>query len=113
MDETGIWTSPTERFDGWRQAVDQSEALEQLESLSSAPPLPELTQAFGYLLRTEELFARSYVEWVTVRSDDDSLHEELGLSISTLKYPEYWGFDDFGPIADQLDLVFEELGWKT
>lgn len=29
-----------------------------------------------------------------------------------LTYPEYWGMDDFMPVADALDQVFKELKWS-
>jgi hypothetical protein len=108
----GVWSSPTTDFDAWRAAVDNSVAVGQLRELKANPPMIELTRAFDYYLRIEECFARSYAEWVTVRSESNPLYDDLTDALAKLNYPYFWGFEDFGPIADELDKAFEEYGWK-
>jgi hypothetical protein len=92
--------------------VDETDAAAALHSLQAKPPLSQLTRSFHYFLRIHELFARSYAQWVAIRSSDETLLDQVSQSLSTLHYPEYWGFDDFDPVADALDRIFMELTWK-
>jgi hypothetical protein len=103
------WGSTGERFNAWRNGVASSGAVERLRAFVVSPPVPELARAYSYLLLQEELWARSYAQWVAVRSGHDTLLDELGSSLSALSYPEQWGFEDFAPIADEIDAFFEEM----
>lgn len=105
------WASNGEMLTPWREAIASTDAVRQLEQQQSAPPLPQLARGMGYLLRTEELFARSYSQWIAMRSGNQGLLDELGSSLSGLSYPEYWGMDDFAPVADAFHQVFTELNW--
>ena len=110
--DIGTWASTGSMSEKWRDAVDQTEAADELRRQEAVPPLPQLARTMRYLLRIEELFARSYGQWIGLRSGNDDLLDELSNSLSTLTYPEYWGMDDFAPVADALDLAFKELKWS-
>jgi hypothetical protein len=86
----GQWASTGESFDEWRMRVDETDAAAALHSLQAKPPLPQLTRSFDYFLRIHELFARSYAQWVAIRSSDETLLDQVSQSLSTLHYPEYW-----------------------
>lgn len=74
-----------------------------------------------YLMSPEETFARCYAQWVAWRSGDEVLLEQLArasdpglgstlVSGFTAGYPRQWGDEDFEPVADALDRLFERLG---
>lgn len=112
LGERKRWGTSDERCDRWREAVDDSDSVRDLRQRQAAPELPELARPYGYFLWEEELWARSYVQWVVVRSGDETLLDELTGSLAALAYPEYWGFEDFAPIADRIDELFSEMTWR-
>ena len=70
----------------------------------------------NYLIRPEELLARSYAQFLAVRSDRDMLRAELhrhqirheivgGMSISL-----QWDSKSFEPIMDALDSMLHAMG---
>ncbi|MFJ4768453.1 hypothetical protein ACIP88_04950 [Streptomyces uncialis] len=74
-----------------------------------------------YLASPEETFARCYAQWVAWRSGDETLLEQLArasdpglgsvlLTGFTPGYPRQWGEQDFEPVAEALDRLFERLG---
>jgi hypothetical protein len=94
----------------------------------------------GYLLQKDETFARGYAQYIAVRSGDTSglaelkmmqkacevVHtgkvpagtrmnsQALGLEPDpgTWSYPVVWTDEDFTPIADAFDRLFEAKGWR-
>lgn len=68
----------------------------------------------GYALSDVELFARSYAQYITVRSGSaaaaaDLAHELASKNRSALQWPEA----EFAPIADLFDELFKTLGWQV
>jgi hypothetical protein len=113
IDTVGVHASPASPLlDRWRRTVRETDAISELQRLASKPPLVELRTFFEEQLTLEELFARSYAQWIAIRAGDDTLLDELNDALSTLNYPDFWGYDDFQPTADALDSLFEELQWK-
>ena len=92
----------------WRDTVVQSQAIQNLRALAEDPSIGGASAHIRYLLRFSETFARSYSQWVAVRSDDDSLLDELGRAQLQLSYSEHWDSDDFQPIGAALDDLFAE-----
>lgn len=66
---------------------------------------------FAYLLEPEELFARSYAQYVAVRSGDPTLLRDL-LAAQRIVYPQQWKDRDFEAVAAAFDEVLEALGWS-
>lgn len=67
-----------------------------------------------YLLEEAELFGRAYAEWIAIRSMNNRLITELQVARSlpsAIYSPEYWSDEDFGPIAEAFDSLFEKRGW--
>jgi hypothetical protein len=68
-------------------------------------------------LSPEEAWARSYAQYVTVRSSDS----ELLSGLEAARTPEpgrvyhllQWDDDDFRTIAEAIDALFGRLGWRT
>ena len=68
-----------------------------------------------YALDGEEQFARSYAQYIAVRSGDPTLLEGLNAArnreAGQVYYATQWDDDDFEPIARALDTLFAGLGW--
>lgn len=103
-------------LDGWRAAVDASQAVQTLKQWQRLPlaarPTPLSTSWLHEALTHEELFARSYAQWIALRSQHATGLAELR-GLQQLPYPRQWQEADFAPIADAFDRLFELLGWRT
>ena len=72
---------------------------------------------FGYLLSHEELWARSYSQYIATRSTNAALKGELADVLKAsreaeIRLPDQWQPDDFEPIAEAIDKLMEALGWR-
>jgi hypothetical protein len=70
----------------------------------------------GTLLLPEELFARSYAQYIAVRSADQELQQSLDAFRETrtgkVYYPMQWHDDDFVAVDQAIDEILVELGWR-
>lgn len=108
-------SSPSEAIlSGWRTAVIGSRAYQELERLSGAWGDRADERAAG-LLAVEELWARSYAQFVATRSDSPPLLLALdairGPAPDALYYPRHWDDDDFAPIDAAIEGLFRGLRW--
>jgi hypothetical protein len=114
---------------GWRSAVRNSDAVQRLGRLwrFTANKAQE-AQADGdmvkykveqkyieYLLQPEELWARSYAQFIAVRSAHPALREQMDRlrdrPARRLYYGMQWDDEDFLPIMAQIEAVFRQIGW--
>jgi hypothetical protein len=106
----------------WLDAVMQSQHVADLIEHWLNPPNPPdpalatvvagaVRKHVEYLLGPRELFARSYCQYVSVRSGDAALLSELQIALQS-HYREQWHEDDFEPIGDALDDFFDGIGWR-
>lgn len=113
---------PRSPLAGWRRAVAASQAVAELRAQRRAFQTythvgwEANDRAFvKYLLEPEELFARSYRQFVAVHSGDPRLLQAIGNRQNTpgyeIGYNIQWEDQDFEPIADALEKVFRRLGW--
>jgi hypothetical protein len=98
-------------FDGWWRAVQNSGTVQEMRRgflTDAAGKKYALTnEGQTYVLSPQELFARSFSQWVTVRTQDATLLADLakhGLELGQ------WKDDEFGPIAKALDDLFRAKG---
>lgn len=63
-----------------------------------------------YLKDSKEVWARAYSQYITIRSGDSAMLEELRKE-QAYYYPTAWADDDFEPIANAIDDLFKALGW--
>jgi hypothetical protein len=129
MFEPGRWAS---RFHdrlmgGWITAVNETRAVRTLRTMLEGPPSIKLPSGhtftvsrahLRYLLSVEEVWARSYAQYIAVRSGHARLVDELAQTLARqsgapLIYPQQWEPDDFAPVAKAIDTVFESLGWRV
>jgi hypothetical protein len=113
----------------WLQATKQSRAGRVLNEIvrkgtadthGDDAPRQLLTAddlvALRLVLLPEEFWARSYAQYIATKVSRLALRE----SLTTLRhrhpgrvyYPIQWDDDDFRPIADTIDDLFERLGWR-
>lgn len=133
----GEWSSSdatNQALAEWRNAVTNSKAVQTLKTWREAPraqrgtttPSGDIPQHLDYdhlryLLQTHEVFARSYAQYIAVRSADPIGLAELrklqgqgrpGSQGIFPAYPRQWEDEDFAPIADAFDRLFDSLGWR-
>jgi hypothetical protein len=69
-----------------------------------------------FMLRAQEMWARSYAQYIATRSGDPILRAQLFLERERLAgmpyYPEQWDDDDFAPIAEAIDELLNAKGWR-
>lgn len=116
----------------WKDAAYKSAAVAQLAGLGKtmrAKGHIEFTTPDGatnqmrlspswitYALRDNELWARSYAQYIAVRSGDAAMLAELRKEQAETRaahvpIPTQWEDDDFEPIAKAMDAIFTQLGW--
>lgn len=112
----------------WRAAIGESAAVQQMRAMrdelkankylvgQDGTKLAMSPGWFDYATRMDELWARSYAQYIAVRSGDAQLLEELRgeqekARTANLRVPEQWQDDDFEPIARAFDTLFSQLGW--
>jgi len=110
----------------WWDAVDQSDAITTLRSLTGKnAQIPTKVLPDGrvvniridydfvkYLLDPREVFARSYHQWITMESGNAALAKDFANFIGEVspQYPVQWADDDFAPIAKAFRKVFKTAG---
>lgn len=134
--QIGEWSSSdvsNKALEEWRQAVANSRAVQtmkgwqdEIRTRRGGPPAPGVPAKLDYdhlryLLQTHEVFARSYSQYIAVRSNDAAGLKELAKLQAEGKpgsqgvfpaYPRQWEDDDFEPIAKAFDRLFDSLGWR-
>jgi hypothetical protein len=100
------WFSDSEEGAAWRDAVMRSDSVKILKAYRDHDPV-----YVDYLLTNQELWARSYAQWIALRSGNDKLMGSVKHAGDVGGMPErQWGETDFGPIATQIDKVMER--WR-
>lgn len=124
------WEGTTSPLEEWLGAVENTDAYEKL---GSATMMEHGTHA--YLRKPSELFARSFAQWIALRSGDERLKQNVdnwlnvpsmytrdvenwngvkvpveAITPNHIKYRQ-WQWDDFEPVAKALDKLFGDLGW--
>lgn len=101
----------------WASESRVREVREFWDAVEDSPTykkLIELRKTDGeyvdYLLEKREIFARSYSEYITFKSMDQTLINELVDNIERSFYPEQWSRTEFEPIAKAMDALFRRAG---
>ncbi|MEO3974364.1 hypothetical protein [Streptomyces sp. CAU 1734] len=124
---------PTHPLAGWFWAVMQTRAYASLrDQAASTDDVWAVFEKDGttyhfkpseapYFIQPRELFGRAYAQWIALRSGDPVLLAQLDrilrlgqnstlISGPSIGYQRQWELDDFAPVADALDDLFEDLG---
>ncbi len=100
----------------WRSVIDASQAVQALQRLHSQPGVRE--QYIDYLLDRRELLARSYTQWVVTTGADRTLAGQLEQELARIQaapvpYTRWWESSDFLGVAQALDRLFRDKGWRA
>jgi hypothetical protein len=103
-------------LDQWRRAVEDSHTVRRLrEARTTLPPIASRQGVYvDYLLRTSELFARSYAQWVAYAAADDTLIEQVDqVNRAEPVTPRLvqWEPQDFASVRVTFERLMERLGW--
>src|SRR5204862_8008989 len=95
---------PVAELADWLDAVNASDAIRTLRGMGANPN----ERYRRYLLDVREIWARSYSQYVAVRSNNQRMLGELARLVQRpvtggTYYPAQWDADDFKPIADAFD----------
>lgn len=108
---------------GWLDAVANTPQLQQLILLTRVQEVPVMLPNgqrglvpvdhvwLDYMLEAEEVWARSYAQWIALRSGDARLAADLAHRSGGI-YPEQWLAADFEPVAAAIDELMRRLGWR-
>lgn len=112
-----------QRLEDFRKAAQSSRAIQELKNqlnqrtlrLAIGVDLPVDRGYIQYLLQGEEIWARAYAQYIALKSGDNKLREQLQ-KIQNDQHPSnaasQWSDNDFEPIADAIDALLKELGWR-
>lgn len=130
LDRSNLWasvSSPT--LAPWREAAKRSQAVQTLGYFlnpatrtmtvtlwdGSVVKYPVDKSYVGYLLKAEELWARSYSQFIATKSRDSvllrQLEQERERPASGVYYPKHWEDADFQPILAEMEAIFRGLRW--
>jgi len=108
----------------WWQAVSESRLYQKLmeikEQLRDRDILVSDLFIEQYLATRKEFFARSYAQYIATKTRDRQMLREIRQKRTITvrgfrgeyELPHQWEPDDFRPIAEALDRLFERLGWR-
>ncbi len=130
LDRSTPWASVNSpALAAWREAVKTSRAVQTLGHFrnpttrtmpvtlwdGSVVEYPVDKIYVGYLLKAEELWARSYSQFIAAQSRDPALlrqlEQERDRPVSGIYYPKHWDEADFQPIRAEVEAVFRGLRW--
>lgn len=126
--ESGFASSESRELASWREAVASSHAVADLHRLSALDSIDfigndgsivsiDVDSRFAAdLLLLEELWARSYAQYVTARSGNQILRSSLDSlrrrELDRVYYPIQWDDQEFEAIGEVIDTLFWRLGWR-
>lgn len=131
LGEAGFGSVAGDLLGPWRAAVRNSAAVQRLGQLwrfteSRAREAQDAGGADGvkyavelryieYLLQNEELWARSYAQFIAVKSGHPALREQLDRLRQRperrLYHGPQWDDEDFLPIMTEIEAAFRQKGW--
>ena len=112
----GVYASTSDSLMAdFRRIVQSSEAVSKLGDIRKLSSNRRLRDYVLYLLETEELWARAYAQYVTVKSGDARMLAQLNEirefdKGDAIKFSQ-WSDEDFRPIMAAIDALFTGLGW--
>jgi hypothetical protein len=120
----GMSSEASDALSAWRTAVMKTPEIKNLFDIA-AGKRNHIYAKHGvsfdanhveYLLRTREIWARSYAQWIAQKSSDTVLMRQLNIMLknqqkSVVKYTYQWQPENFKDVASAIDDVFSQIGW--
>ena len=94
----------------WRKAVANSPEVKNLVLNFDETTNSEFKKYLHYLLNPDELFARSYAQYIAVKTQHPVAINQLNRRRSTTHFQQ-WSDDSFEPIMQAIDELFVQQGW--
>ena len=91
-------------------------ALQNTETMKA--PLRSATQMamnrryINYWVQREEIWARAYAQYIANKSGDAAMRKQL-TAMQEKQYYGQWTDEEFLPVQNMIDELFQELGWIT
>jgi hypothetical protein len=99
----------------WRAAVESSQATAALKLVKATHSDRNQRNLANYYLSKWEQWARSYAQWVSTRSGNTVMVDQVQKIMTKTDGQAYsasqWSDADFAPIAEAIDEIFKTLGW--
>jgi hypothetical protein len=93
-----------------RRVIDRIRDTDTVRGLSSIQD-PKFRR---YLQSNEELWARAYSQYIAWKSGNQTMKDQLDTTLQS-EHPgirlQQWTHDEFVPIAQEIDTLFEVMGW--
>lgn len=111
----GMSSVNSKALDDWRNAVAGTENIQRLHAQLLDAPGADARRYLSYLLETEEIWARSYAQYIASKSGSATMRAQLnGIRAqhgATIDIQSQWADDDFAPVEQAIDRLFTSLGW--
>ena len=116
LGQSGMFASPLDPVMAtWRTTIATTRAVATLDHLLTADLSPGTIRHVAYIRRYDELWARSYTQYVVGRGRALLATEFLDRQRARLSQPTtmpyYWHDHDFAAVAGAIDDLFRRLGW--
>jgi hypothetical protein len=112
-------------FDDFFEAIENSESIKTLRERKNQTVVHVEGPAWlnnytidqglvDYLLQDNEIWARSYAQWIAYRSGQDDMLAQIEYELSRTRqkvYAAQWNEADFRVIGQAMDAIFRGLGW--
>jgi hypothetical protein len=109
-----------EEYAEWVNAIDNTSTVQRLKEMYSgarefADGIPADRKYVRYLLQYDELWARSYAQYIATKSQNANMLGELAQTLDfqgkAMTYPVQWSADEFAPVVEAIDKIMRAKGW--
>ncbi len=101
-------------FAAWLQAIRESQNVNRLLDLRDAEE-SSVQKTVNYLLDEQELWARSYSQYIAVRIPSPALLQQIAAEnkviTGKMQLKPYWDPADFHAVQSEIDKIIQTLGW--
>jgi hypothetical protein len=101
---------PEAAMAGVLAAAEKSDAIAGLRAQLAATTNAATANHLNYLLYPWEIFARAYAQFIAEKSASPLLQTQLQSALEAEKFRQ-WTKEDFAPVADAINKMFQQLGW--
>ena len=102
---TGFATANTMSMAPFLKAAKESKAIKEIEAST-------LSQGQkSYLLQPHEIWARAYAQWISFKSGDSTLLDEVKKMAESSQPFKVWDEEDFKEVSKEIDAMFASKGW--
>jgi hypothetical protein len=112
----GFSSSVAVELADWRAAIRRSDAFQELARLTRTAS-DAGQRRMRAALALDEVWARSYAQFIALRSGDPRLLAEVGAlrtgAIGDVAIPLQWASDDFAPISAAITALMRRLRWMS